>query len=66
MHFPGVLDYKESSCNAGDLGSPPGLERSPRRGYSNPLQYPCMKNPHGQKSLAGGSPWGYKESDRIE
>ena len=66
MCFPGGSDYKEFSCNAGDLGLPPGLGRSPRGGHSKPLQYPCLKNPHGQKSLAGDSPWGYKESDRIE
>ena len=37
----------------------------PGRGYGNPLQYPCLGNPHGQKSLAGYSPW-LKESDTIE
>ena len=36
---------KESACKAGDLGSIPGLGRSPGRGYGNPLQYSCMKNP---------------------
>ena len=66
MCFPGGSDYKESSCNAEDLGSPPGLGRSSRGGHSNPLQYPCLENPHGQKSLAGDSPWAYKESDRTE
>ena len=35
-------------------------------GHSNPLQYSCQENPHGQKSLAGYSPWGRKESDRTE
>ena len=28
-----------------------------------PLQYSCLENPHGQRSLAGYSPWGRKESD---
>ena len=36
---------KESACKAGDLGSIPGLGRSPGTGYGNPLQYSCMKNP---------------------
>ena len=52
---------KESACDAGDLGSIPGLGRSPRGGHSKPLQYPCLKNPHGQRSLVGYSPLRYKE-----
>ena len=47
----------------GDLGSIPGLGRSPGEGNGNPLQYSCLENPHGQRSLAGYSPWGRKESD---
>ena len=53
---------KESSCNAGDLGSVPGLERSPEGGHGSPLQYSCLENPHGQRSLSGYSPWSQKES----
>ena len=30
------------------------------------LQYSCLENPHGQRSLAGYSPWGCKESDMTE
>ena len=57
--FPGGSDGKESACNAGDLGSIPGLERSPGEGHGNPLQYSCLENPHGQRSLAGSSvEWG--------
>ena len=37
-------DSKESPCNAGDLGSIPGLGRSPEEGNGNPLQYFCLKN----------------------
>ena len=44
-HFPGDSDSKESACNAEDLGSIPGLGRSPPEGYGNPLQYPCPGNP---------------------
>ena len=35
-------------------------------GNGNPLQYSCLENPHGPKSLAGYSPWGRKESDTTE
>ena len=42
--FPGGLDGKESACNAGDLGSISGLERSPGEGNSYPLQYSCLEN----------------------
>ena len=34
-----------SACNAGDLGSIPGLGRSPGEGNGNPLQYSCLENP---------------------
>ena len=37
--FPGGSDGKESACNAEDLGSSPGLGRSPGEGSGNPLQY---------------------------
>ena len=66
MGFPGGSDGKESACNAGDLDSIPGLERSPGGGQGNPLQYSCLENPHGQRSLAGYSPWDCKESDTTE
>ena len=33
---------------------------------SNPLQYSCLENPHGQRSLAVYRPWGCKESDMTE
>ena len=34
----------ESVCSTGDLGSIPGLGRSPVEGNSNPLQYHCLEN----------------------
>ena len=37
LGFPGGSDDKESVCNAGDLGSIPGLGRSPGGGLGNPL-----------------------------
>ena len=39
MGFPGGSESKESSHNAGDLGSIPGLGRSPGGGHGNPAQY---------------------------
>ena len=53
--LPGSSDGKESTGNAGDLGSIPGLGRSPGGGHSNQLQYYCRENPHGQRSLVGYS-----------
>ena len=58
MGFPGGSDGKESTYNVGNLGSIPRLGRNPGEGNSNPLQYSCLENPHGQRSLAGYSPWG--------
>ena len=43
--FPGGSDGKVSVYNAGDLGSVPGLGRSPGEGNDNPLQYYCLENP---------------------
>ena len=45
LGFPGGSDDKESACNAGDLGSIPGLKGYPGRGHGNPLQYSCLENP---------------------
>ena len=39
--FPGGSDGKESACSAGDLGSIPGLGRSPGEENGYPLQYSC-------------------------
>ena len=60
LGFAGGSDGKESTCNVGDLGSIPGLGRSPGGGDGNPLQYSCLKNPNGQRSLTGCSPWGHR------
>ena len=43
--FPCGSDGKESTCNAGDLGSIAGLGRSPVEEHGNPLQYSCLENP---------------------
>ena len=66
MGCPGSSVSEESACNVGDLGLIPELGRSPVGGHGNPLQYSCLENPHGQRSLAGYSPWGRKESDTTE
>ena len=44
MGFPGGSAGKESACNEGDLGSTPGLGRSPGEGKSYPLQYSDLEN----------------------
>ena len=66
MGFPGGSDHEESTCSAGDLDSIPRLGRSPGGGHGNPLQYSFLENPHGQRSLAGYSPWGHKELDTAD
>ena len=66
MGFPGGSVGKESTCNVGDLGSIRGLGRCPGGGHGNSLQYSCLENPHGQRSLASCSPQGHKESDMTE
>jgi len=66
LGFPGDSDDKESTCNEGDLGLIPGLGRSPGGRPVNPLQYSWLENPHGQRGLAGYSPWGHKKSDTTE
>ena len=60
---------KNPPANAGDtrgMGSIPGSGRSPRGGHGNPLQYSCLENTQGQRSLAGYRPWGHKELDTTE
>ena len=60
---------KNTPANAGDIrdmDSFSGSGRPPGGRPSNPLQYSCLENPHGQRNLVGYSPWGPKESDMIE
>ena len=51
--FPGGADGKESTHNVGSI---PGLGRSRGGGHRNSLQYSCLENLRGQRSLAGHSP----------
>ena len=59
MGFLGDSVVKNLPVNTGDArdmrdaGSIPGLGRSPGGGHGNPLQYSCLENPHGQRSLIG-------------
>ena len=54
---------KESNCNAGLI---PGLVRSPWRRKWQPTPVLLPAQSRGQRSLAGYSPWGQKESDMTE
>ena len=57
----GSQDDKESACNAGDLGLIPGSGRS--SGEENGTHSSIRPEEfHGQRSMAGYSPWGHKES----
>ena len=55
------LVVKNPPANAGDArdaDSIPESGRSSGERNGNPLQYPCLENLHGQRSLAGCCPWG--------
>ena len=60
------LSWSRVHLQCGRLGSVPGLERSSEGGHGNPLWYPCLENPHGQRSLEGYSPWDHKELDMTD
>ena len=62
--FPCDLDGKESACSVGDPGLIPGLGRSPGKWLPTPVE--LAGEFHGQRSLAGYSPWGRKEPDTTE
>ena len=64
-----VLVVEKPLPNAGDIrhaSSIPGSGRSPGGGRGKPLQYSCLENPHGQRSLAGYSLWGHNELDATK
>ena len=67
--FPGGSVGKEPACNAGDagdMGSIPGVRKIPWRRAWQPIPVFLPGEFHGQRSLAGYSPWGHKESDLTE
>ena len=65
-NFPGGSECKASAYNVGDPGSISGSGRSPGEGNGSQLQYSCLENPMGWRSLVGYRPWGHKESDMTE
>ena len=44
LGFPGGSAINNPLANVGDMGSIPGLGRSPGKGNDNPLQYSCLGN----------------------
>ena len=64
MGFPSGSDSEESVCNEGDLGSIPRLDPWRRKWLRTPVFLPGEF--HGQRSLAGYSPWGFKQSDSTD
>ena len=66
LGFPGGSGGKESACNAGDLGSIPGMGRSPGGGHGSPLQYSCLENPMDRGAWLATILGGEKESDTTK
>ena len=63
-----VLVVKNLPANAGNKrhGFDPGSLRSPGGGHGKPLQYSCLENPHGQRSLGRLRSIGHIELDTTE
>ena len=61
-----VKNLPANAGNVRDVGSIPAWGRSPGVGNDNSLQYTCLGESHGQRSVAGYSPWRRKESDTTE
>ena len=63
-----ALVVKNMLANARDMRPrfDPYSGRSPGGGHGTPFQYSCLKNPHGQGSLEGYSPWSHIESDTTQ
>ena len=66
VYLPCCSDGKESACNAGDLGSIPGIWKIPWKGEWQPTPVFLTGKSHGQRSLGGYSSWGHKESGTTE
>ena len=58
-----VNNTLDSEEDIRDRGSISGSGRSPGGEHGSPLQYSCLENPRGQRSLEGYSPWGCKDAD---
>ena len=61
-----VKNLPVNAGDRGDVGLILGWGRAPGEGNSNPFHYSCLEKFHGQRSLAGYSPWGCKESGMTE
>ena len=61
-----VKNLPAKERDAGNAGLIPGSGRSSGGENDNPLQYSCLEKSHGQRNLAGCSPWDPKESDATE
>ena len=66
--FPDGSVVKNPSACVGDVGSIPGMERSPGEGNGTFLSTPVflLGKFHGQRNLVGYTPWGHKESDMTQ
>ena len=65
LGFPGGSVVKNSPANAGDTGLIFGSGRFLGEGNYNSLQYSCLENSMGKRSLAGCRPWGHEERTRL-
>ena len=65
MGYPGDSVVKNPPANAGDTGLIPGLRRSPGEGNTTPSVFLPGKS-HGERSLAGYSPYGHKKLNMTE
>ena len=61
-----VKDLPVNARDVRDTSSIPGLGESPGGGHGNSLQYSCLENLHGQRSLAGYSPYGSQSRTRLK
>ena len=61
-----VKNPSANATDARDLGSVPGVGRSPGEGNGNLLQHSSLLKSHTQKSLVGYSPWNYEDLDVTE
>ena len=67
--FLGSTSGRNPPGNTGDIrgaGLIPGLGKSPGGGHGNPLQYSCLGESYGQRSLEGYSPQGRKKLDTTK
>ena len=58
-----VNNLPASAGDGRDVGSISGWGKSLGEGNGYPLQYSCLENRHGRRTLTGYNPWGRKELD---